>query len=621
MHIKTKPASSILGIANALVNNSNSKTASGEPHFNITNIVVDNEDNEDKTQSSEAKNDRFKNTSSLADSVDGLQQEYCHMNNGYGTGMTEIRSTPDRGRIMVARSLIPRGTFLFRIEPQAIVCDTENRMRRCGSCLTRLFSKKKQNYNHNKKDKELKKEEEKEQRSRVVECEGCGEIWYCSQACAERDWELLHAAECRFMKALYQGVPKVSDDINNIDGKNDKESAWMSTIGIPYQKAINRFMHELNDPYQQDYCRLLLRILTHRFHELLLTGDPLANQQQQQQQHWVNVTDPPYLTPADPSQAPKPVKYSEVEKLVANQESFPRARKEQEFKYIIEILDAFQAHLEMYYRPQQQQLRYQHHQKEKRAQVELNLTLAPLPKRLLQTELLDLIMREECNSFGLYEYPSSPPYSSLTNSGQGTIHNPKSCYALGLYIRHLIYGVNHSCSPNLLHVAHNSHLLFYTGRDIHPGEEINYTYLELGPNYRLPPRRHRHHDHSSDTARKESNLESEEKARWRDGKEASEKRRRFLKSHFYFDCGCARCRYEAEYFKEDKDDDDRVVEGKEERYLREGMSCGYQGCFGFYAPPVVLQARHSMNEDGVDETLLDDKTDRWRCVACGYVQP
>ncbi|KAF9149712.1 hypothetical protein BG015_008473, partial [Linnemannia schmuckeri] len=118
---------------------------------------------------------------------------------GAGRVVSRIE-TPDRGRIMVARSKITKGTFLYRLAAQADVCDTANRTRRCASCLKR--------FSHGPVEEvemTMKGASGGRGAGGAYGCEGCGEIWYCDQSCAKRDWEVLHAAECRFLKALYQG--------------------------------------------------------------------------------------------------------------------------------------------------------------------------------------------------------------------------------------------------------------------------------------------------------------------------------------------------------------------------------------------------------------------------------
>ncbi|KAK3848546.1 MAG: hypothetical protein J3R72DRAFT_415883 [Linnemannia gamsii] len=436
-----------------------------------------------------------------------------------GKRRVERLSTPDRGRIMVARSGIPKGTFLYRISAQAIVCDSENRTRRCASCLKRLST-------------------------------GLFE---------EKDAE--------------KGVPTISSLPDN-NGSNTQdvpkdELAWMYTVGNTFREAITLFS-QLFDPYTQDYCRLLIRILTHRFHELM---DRSASQ------HGNRADDPPYLTPTDLAQEPGPLPYSVVEDLVANQESFSREKIEGDFENVAQVLDAFRAHLEIYYSP----LHYTRHRHE-------------ALRRLSLKQLRDLIMREECNSFGLYEYPPLPSPNTTTTTfpverNNNNNNNGKTGYALGLFLRHHLYGINHSCSPNLLHVAHNNHLLFYAGRDILPGEEINIGYLEFGPHYRLPARK------AVGTSTTEAEVEKAERR-----KEAFETRKRFLKDNFYFDCGCTRCTYESAYYSCDNNSSDIATRATATR-LMEGLS------------EEILRARQDSHERNDDN---DDR--RWGCVACGHRQ-
>ncbi|KAK5827818.1 hypothetical protein F5H01DRAFT_332305 [Linnemannia elongata] len=553
-------------------------------------------------------------------STSSTQVDDNNNNNDEGSSR-EVRrigrlSTPDRGRIMVARSMIPRGTFLYRLAAQATVCDTDNRTRRCASCFKRIGS-----HDH---DMTVMKEENVETTRKVDDgggeggshgCEGCGEIWYCDHACAERDWEVLHAAECRFLKALYQGVPSTTTtSCNNRTNIDEDEAAWMTSVGNPHREAIMRFSQEGFEPYTQDYCRVLIRTLTHRFHEF--TEPPLSIQ------HGISPADPPYLESADPDQPQGPLPYSDVEDLVMNRESFSREKVEGEFRDVVRILDAFQGHLEAFYLPRMDRRRCQHKEKE---MTEGSGNVLKPPRRLLETELMDLIMREECNSFGMYEYPpfllpstaTAAAVAASTDAGKAgeAKDNSKICYALGFFVRQHLYGFNHSCSPNLFHVAHNNQLLLYAARDISPGEEINITYLEFGPHYRITP-----------PSRAGAKKGVEEEKRRKKTREAFENRKRFLKSHFYFDCGCARCTYEATLYSSSEDDMKEEVkeligeEEEKERFLREGLSCEQEGCFGFYAPPAVLHARQD-NKGSKNGCDIGSKVDgRWGCVACGRFQ-
>ncbi|KAF8934786.1 hypothetical protein BGZ47_010208 [Haplosporangium gracile] len=523
--------------------------------------------------------------------------------------------TPDRGRIMMARFKISKGTFLYRLAAQADVCDTANRTRRCASCLKRV--------SHGPVEEiEVAKGGASEGRGvgagsadAGYGCEGCGEIWYCDQSCADRDWEVLHAAECRFLKALYQGVPSTTSDEEDAE-----EVAWMASVGNPHREAVTRFSQQGFEPYTQDYCRVLIRTLTHRFHEF--TDPPLSIQ------HGASPSDPPYLASADPDQPQGPLPYSNVEDLVMNRASFSRDQVEGEFRNVVRILDAFQSHLETYYLPRQHhRFLRRHRQQQQGAGAGVGAgagegNAQKPPRRLLETELMNLIMREECNSFGLYEYPPLTLSPATINAeagdrGEGG-DNSKICYALGLFVRHHLYGFNHSCSPNLFHVAHNNQLLLYAARDILPGEEINITYLEFGPHYRIPP----------PGAGAGDDKDKEERKR---RKEAFEKRKRFLKSHFHFECGCARCTYEAALYSSpsnEHDDNAKMVKGltkEEDRFLREGLSCEREGCFGFYAPPAVLRSRQDNDGDSDDKGSdnVDEGSEvggRWGCVACGCLQ-
>lgn len=559
------------------------------------------------------------------------------MSDGDGNDDIVMRSrierlwTPDRGRIMVARSKIPRGSFLYRLEAQATVCDTDNRRRRCASCFKRL------NF-HAVGDvtNEVEEDARRVNDGGICVCEGCGEIWYCDQVCRDRDWAVMHAAECRFLQALYQGVQAAASSNKNGNTDNDDKDKedkadWMKAINEPHRNTIARFSQQDFTPYTQDLCRLLIRTLTLRFHELT---DPTFTMQ------GVAPTDPPYLESTDPDHPQGPLPYSYIEDMVTNQATYSKEQIEGEFWDVLRILDAFQTHLEAYYLPRLQQLVLRHPRRQQKGAgvgvgVESGIGFGDLPKRpppprrLLETELMDLIMREECNSFGMYEYPPFPLLHTVTD-------NSKIGYALGFFTRQHLYGFNHSCSPNLFHLAHNKHLLFYAGRDILPGEEINISYVEFGPHYRISSAA----TSSGAEEKVGPGVDQEGKMKTRcKMRETFEKRRAILKRLFHFDCECARCTYEAALYSSSDDNDIKVkeeglseeVEGlsKEvegERFLREGLSCEREGCFGFYAPPAVLRALQ--DHDGDNRSGKDDDEGgscmdvdgQWGCVACGHRQ-
>ncbi|KAF9186385.1 hypothetical protein BGZ50_002480 [Haplosporangium sp. Z 11] len=437
-------------------------------------------------------------------------------------------STPDRGRIMVAASFIPMGTFLFAVSAQATVCDSDNRKRRCASCFSSLLSTK----------------------GAPAECKGCNEIWYCHHEshsdeyrdCRLQDWEVIHQYECGFLKRMYQGHDAVSTH---------------STIRLQkhHQDAVDRFRHM--EHFEQDYCRVLIRTLIHRFKEYSQgpTQLPLRNSSNQSRKR--EHKDQSELEADAPPEEQGPLPFQDVVDLVENRSSFPKSKIEGDMMDVARILDAFQEYL--------------HQDQKHRLQKDPSLDKEHPVLPLSVDELLGLILKEECNSFGLYEYPSVPAEQTVisndfitpASSAQKELTTKKTCYALGLFVRRFLYSFNHSCSPNLYHLAHNSQLLVYAGRDIAHGEELNISYMEFGPKHRVPPR-------------EERGPEGEHIR-----KEALAARRQYLRDIFHFDCMCARCTWELSLEHGETE--------VEDAFLRLGLMCGRDGCYGFYAPPIVLE--------------------------------
>jgi len=603
------------------------------------------------------------------------------------TKLIEKVQTEDRGRIMVAKTKIPSGTLLFELSPQAAICDSESRKKRCGFCLGPL--------NKSWRDEEEEKEVSQQLESKpwlnhkpsankeatqfkVVkdECTGCGEIWYCDpenqdqgedegaeeevekkenvavsgiidgydmniegdyqgvngsrgtihqnkgkgqeddkkkektatthrkKSCRDQDWETLHRFECGFLKRLFD--PSAFP-------------ASTTTLGPDHEKAIARFLQL--DPYDRDYCRLLIRILIHRFNELDETegqNHSSSNHNQQQQ-------------PNDHKSSRGPSPFERVMYLVENREKYPDDRLLGPMTDVARILDAFQEHLEVYDRDHQRIAHGSANESSLGNDAARQARRRRYSHRLSLDELLSLVCKEESNSFGLYEYPNWKPtrpyyydhhhhqrqHSSEEGSGGSSLSaqkdwlasyidtvqsmnaqeqeryhkehpdrvpyvlrpglhqellsssplssnsskeqedflllspverdrqrqeriwnnpNPKIGYGLAFFIRFDASLFNHSCSPNLYHVASNrNQLLVYTAREIVPGEELNLTYLEFGPGYRL---------FNDDLALRDgTEFADAEAARVL----ALERRRKFLKNHFHFDCGCSRCQLELEW--------------------------------------------------------------------------
>ncbi|CAO3573932.1 unnamed protein product [Mortierella alpina] len=469
-------------------------------------------------------------------------------------------STSDRGRIMVADSFLPKGTLLFAVSAQATVCDSDNRRRRCGSCLRSLQVLERGKSNSGSETNSIKD-------AQGIECEGCHEIWYCrnhphDRTCRLSDYQRIHQFECQFLRQLYHGSDPEYNSLGIVIRLQD-----------PHRQAVDQF--RFLDGYDQDYCRVLIRTLIHRFKEYTAReSGPHSNALM----HRAAAA----KDDLSMGENPEPLPFAAVLELVENKDCVPTAKLEGVMTDVARILDAFQEHL------------YQQYPDE---------TEAVNVPRLTLEELLALVLKEESNSFGLYEYPTDdvtfkPPMELNPSFLLDTkpINNAKQGYGLGLFVDRYVYSFNHSCSPNLYHVAHNSQLLVFTARDIQSGEELNISYLEFEPHYRIP-----------------SQCESRDRTVMQQArKEALAKRRAILKEHFYFDCGCKRCAWEAARSDEDPVGEpmgERMNQG-EEAFMREGILCSRRGCFGFYAPPSVLSVLGRFKDDG----------EHWHCVACGCKQ-
>lgn len=102
-------------------------------------------------------------------------------------------------------------------------------------------------------------------------------------------------------------------------------------------------------------------------------------------------------------------------------------------------------------------------------------------------DMLQLVCKEECNSFGLY--------TTTANNG------PREGYGLAVFPMAVFF--NHSCAPNIVHTTENLEQCFYAARDISAGEEVCITYISI--------------------------------------RQDTQSRKEELKRVFLFDCACDRC--------------------------------------------------------------------------------
>ncbi|KAJ1568987.1 hypothetical protein HK096_004620, partial [Nowakowskiella sp. JEL0078] len=147
----------------------------------------------------------------------------------------------------------------------------------------------------------------------------------------------------------------------------------------------------------------------------------------------------------------------------------------------------------------------------------------------LEAALMELICKEECNSFGLYTFEF-----------EGW-RRPRQGFALALYPNAVFF--NHSCLPNTGHIPRRLNslnsvpeMVFYALRDIKLGEELLISYVELA-----------HHT---------------------DVLVSVTKRRADLKEMFFFDCDCTRCYQEMMGLS----------------VIADGLECKKDGCNGWLVP-------------------------------------
>ncbi|KAL7751868.1 hypothetical protein RI367_002868 [Sorochytrium milnesiophthora] len=147
----------------------------------------------------------------------------------------------------------------------------------------------------------------------------------------------------------------------------------------------------------------------------------------------------------------------------------------------------------------------------------------PLPSH---SAVVALICKEECNSFGLYDFRVS---SQQERQG----------YGLALYPSAVFF--NHSCVPNTGHVVRGGRLLFFTYTAVAVGEELCISYVGLGG------------------ALTASNAKA---------------RRQRLRQVFFFDCDCPCCR--------------RLVSATHENGKTNAAAftrhCSVDGCYGCLVP-------------------------------------
>ncbi|KAG0227465.1 hypothetical protein BGW42_002939 [Actinomortierella wolfii] len=449
-------------------------------------------------------------------------KDQSHDSGTYSTATLSRVVTSDRGRVIRTENFLPKGTLLFRIDALSAIPDANHQQSHCVLCLQKA-----------------------DEASKISCYGGCGQVVYCSTQCRDHDYERFHRIECGFLAKWSLSREQVA---SRMVGSNDGASAGQ--IRVMQDEFDGKERSYALEPYSWDYFRLLMRILTQHFtHQ---TCDAKEKQEQNTSHGAVggtfgsltDVRDDVLQTAMD---------------LIENRSSFGHEHLKNEIANAASALDAYQhwifSHLPPPYNKQ--------------------------PK-LSMDMLIGLICREECNAFGIYDYPVVETLSGTPLDVQ--VINRKS-YGLGLYTDGQAARFNHSCAPNLYHVFKDRHILVYAGRDIQPMEELSIAYLEFGGRI-----------YRGEVSQEERMV-------------ALRQRKKYLKDVFFFDCACIRCRVEEKWIM----GHDANLDQKEKKYIQIGVKCANnigRECFGHYVPPVVQKILGVGNQNENDEL--------WQCVACGH---
>jgi hypothetical protein len=555
----------------------------------------------------------------------------------------QVAKHPYKGRCFLAVQPIKAGQVILTAQAFTEVPDAVNFKRLCGMCVQprqAIHGGQVKTYGHphgttttnptttsnysnpvtqNRADSKLGDMELDVSEELEFEClGGCGRAYYCSRECQQQDWEWGHKWECGVLKEFIKEANE--------------------TFGVNGDKADD----DEKAGYAIDYTWLLLRIIA-RYQ----SG---AIQQQRQQIKSGS------LDPEEPLGTPSVTQsFQEVWALCENASAFAKDVMYQDFGRCalalskLVALIAFEKNVpadtilaapsdHLYLNQVAANLLQINDDNGENIENNLveNYPLTPTPQthttlqHLIQTlgypttqnilaSTLALICKEECNSFGLYNF-----HSDYRKERQG--------YALAIYPSAVFF--NHSCAPNLGHTtrpgsrvpitssttsstkttattipATNNHhdtilkptgnlMVFYALRDIQPGDELCIAYRGLQFNKTV-----------SDAL----------------------PRRQHLKNDFFFDCDCERCEVEMWEYQNERNEQsqlqgqgDRSNQNQSEDGNRQDkfekkveveerlktLLCGEGGCKAFFAPG-VLSSSKAKNGQPVPQ---------WVCEGCQRVR-
>ncbi|KAJ3036102.1 hypothetical protein HDV00_003078 [Rhizophlyctis rosea] len=358
----------------------------------------------------------------------------------------------------------------------------------------------------------------------------CSEVAYCSAECQDIDWKLFHQAECQFMKHFLRP-----------DGELIKTTGAAPSIA---RQNLGSF-----DEYTLDWMWLLMRVLIRRAHEMKGIGREGIDVGSDVDAEYVQKEPGSIRSSSNASTT-----FKTLLQMCHNQSLFPPS-KIAHFNAVAQHLNRFQQ------------------------------TLPGPPTPLSHEDLVSLICREECNSFGLYTF-------SLKGHTA-----PRQPYGLSLFPSAVFF--NHACVPNVGHVARpmaggGKEMVFYALKDMEEGEEACISYVGL--------------ERSSSAVDSDSIVHCHEPTTV--PVDSPKIDRRTLKEWFFFDCDCERCFIDEQLANGHLYPSDPQVVDLDERWR--DIVCERDGCFGYFVPGELTD---SLMNEGAKGNSGDDV--RWVCVACG----
>ncbi|KAI9099941.1 hypothetical protein DFS34DRAFT_616548 [Phlyctochytrium arcticum] len=532
-----------------------------------------------------------------------------HGMSGQARAPLSISNRPGKGRSFIVDTCQRAGTVLLRTRPYAVVPDCGSRRNVCGFCVRISLNPSHTETPFNQDNQKGPSSSSVQSPAQLPFHCACEQVFYCSEECQTQDWQAFHNVECGFLKDLFLAgvaVPLLQDRIGSDSETED--------LVVPNREGF--------DSYTLDFLWMLMRIVTRRACELASDSTSIAKEKVSRAES--PASDTSSAGDSDESafsehaavdgtsrfseessertcsagSATQAGAFKDVWELCSNATLFPRERITHFIKVAKCLASFVRTALIPFF-----ETRALHPFKIEEADLlppaSLETVLSehePLPS--LEASLLDLICKEECNSFGLY---------SFTYKGSSS---PRQGYALGLYSLAVFF--NHSCVPNTGHITRGAHtdpegamskrgiiklgrkslpvtpseawdlhgngaeMLFYALKDLSAGEEALISYVELGSSG----------DQSLESGRN---------------------RRKMLNTYFFFQCDCRRC--DDDRGNEESMRTEQLPPGLSDSIANElhAMSCNKSNCRGWFAPE-NLGDRHNRFLDATQTSTGSERS-------------